>query len=614
MNAANKTLLGLLAGLLVSNASAGASDEILPVKKSTFVNLVDLLVQRGVINQQEGKGLVSAAEQEAAEAKAANITGTAAATRTDNELPTDTANAKTKNAGKIKHVGYVPEFVKKEIRDQVRAELKNEVINDVKQDAKTEGWGIPAALPEWVAAIHPSFDIRVRFANEFYAKDNAGGIENDGFDANGNFVGPYNWLAINRVGNTAQGGLYRQIALNPNEAILNNQVDRLRIRERFRLGFEANIAEGLKSGVRLATSNIYSPVSNDQTLGNTGQSFDFVVDRAYLQYDYIDDRKTNWFSVYAGRFINPFMSTDVVFDPDLSFQGVAGSFRLPFNTGSSTLNAYKKPNPTARTGINQGQQTPDSLFLTLGVFPIQDINVSVNDKWLYAGQLGADWLVFGDSRINFAASYYEYKNINAKLNPIYSHENDWTVPQFVQKGNSMVAITDANTLNGICDDPVGCLFGLASEFKIFNATAIFDYAGFAPAHVLLTADYAKNLGFDQQRIANEFYTDVLTNGGNIEPRTNAYQARVDIGHPEIRRWGDWSINLAYRYVQRDAVLDAFTDSMFHQGGTDAKGWALGTQYGLAKNTWLNLRWFSTDAIDGPKYSVDTLSVDLNARF
>lgn len=612
MNTATKTLLALLASSMISSAFAEQSEEMLKVKKSTFVNLVDLLVQRGVINKEEGSGLVTAAQQEAAsEDKRSSSVANTEQKSTDTAVASDTG----KNGGKVKHVSYVPEFVKKEIRDQVRAELKSEVVTDVKRDAKSEGWGIPAALPEWVAAINPSFDMRIRFSDDFYGDDNEGGIEQFGIDANGRLIGPYNWLSINRAGNTPQGGLNRQVGLNPNEAIINNQKDRLRIRERFRLGFEAKIADGLKAGVRFATSNIKNPVSNDQTLGNTGQSFDFAIDRAYLQYDYLDDKNTNWFSVYAGRIINPFVSTDVVFDPDLSFEGVAGSVRLPFNRGSSKLNGYKAPNPTARFGINQGQQSPDSVFLTLGVFPIQDIDVSVNDKWLYGGQLGADWLVFNESRFNIATSYYEYKNINARKNPTSSHSNDWTAPQFVQKGNSMVAITDISTFNdpnASCQDQQGCLFGLASEFKIFNATAMFDYAGFAPAHVLVTADYAKNLGFNRQRILSEFGNSFAST--DLQERTNAYQARIDIGHPEIKRFGNWSVNLAYRYVERDAVLDAFTDSVFHQGGTDAKGWVLGTQYGLAKNTWLNLRWFSTDAIDGPKYSVDTLNVDLNARF
>jgi len=617
MKTASKTLLVLLASSMTANAFADKPEEMVQVKKSTLVNLVDLLVQRGVINKDEGKGLVSAAEQEALEAKQVASQTVAPIAEEAAPLAADagTATAPGKSGSKPKHVSYVPEFVKKEIRDQVRAELKDEVIAGVKQDAKSEGWGIPAALPEWIAAINPSFDMRIRFSDDFYGDENEGGVDNAGYDANGNFIGPFNWLSINKAANTPQKGRQNQLKLNPNDTIINNQKDRLRIRERFRLGFEAKIADGLKAGVRFATSNIKNPVSNDQTLGNTGQSYDFAIDRAYLQYDYLDDKNTNWFSVYAGRIINPFVSTDVVFDPDLSFEGVAGSVRLPFNRGSDKLNGYKAPNPTARFGINQGQQTPDSVFLTLGVFPIQDIDVSVNDKWLYGGQLGADWLVFNASRFNIAASYYEFKNINARKN-VTGHENDWTAPQFVQKGNSMVAITDQTTgtfTNEYCDEvEQGCLFGLASEFKIFNATAIFDYVGFAPAHVLVTADYAKNLGFNRQRILNEF--DPLNASTDLQERTNAYQARVDVGHPEIKRWGDWSVNLAYRYVQRDAVLDAFTDSIFHQGGTDAKGWVLGAQYGLVKNTWLNLRWLSTDAIDGPKYSVDTLNVDLNARF
>lgn len=600
MNTATKTLAVLLTSGFAAGAYAQPSEEILQVKKSTFVNLVDLLVQRGVINKQEGNGLVSAAEQEAAEVQAAKAAPVAASL--DAAPSVDAAEGKAKAGAKTKHVGYVPEFVKKEIRDQVRAELKGEVVKDVKQEAKSEGWGVPAALPEWVAAINPSFDMRIRFADEFYAKDNKSGAD----------VGPYDWLAVNE----SRMGLQNFANDNPAHAFLNNKKDRLRLRERFRLGFEAQIADGLKAGVRFATSNINNPVSNDQTLGNTGESYQFAIDRSYLQYDYFDDKKTNWFSLYGGRIINPFVSTDIVYDPDLSFEGVAGSFRFPFNRDSIRIRNYKTPNPTSRFGINQGQQTPDSVFLTLGVFPIQDINFSTNDKWLYAGQLGADWLVFDDSRFNIATAYYEYKNVNARYNSATGngHQYDWTAPQFLQKGNSLVAITDQNSAQGsVCSDANGCLFGLASEFRIFNATAIFDYAGFGNTHVLFTADYAKNLGFDRQRILSQFQNGVV-NYSDTRPRTNAYQVRVDVGYPEIRRYSDWNVNLAYRYVQRDAVLDAFTDSIFHQGGTDAKGWVLGAQYGLAKNTWLNLRWFSTDAIDGPKYSIDTLNVDLNARF
>ncbi len=609
---ATHTLLSLTGGLILAALPAHA-EEMLKVKKSTFVNLVDLLVQRGVINKQEGEGLVSGAQQEAAEAEAETAAkagaGSAGGTNVGDSnasAPNPASGASTgagkpaasaaaEAAGKSKHVGYVPEFVKNEIREQLRKELKGEVVSEVKQDAKNEGWGVPGALPDWVRDINPTFDMRLRYSNNFFAPDNQTGPS----------IGPFNYLQINQ-----DGGFKNALARNLTDAYINNTKNGMLLRERFRLSFETQINDSIKTGVRLATSNNYSPVSNDQTLGNTGQSYQFAIDRAFIQYDYNDANNVNWFSFYGGRTINPFVSSDVVFDPDLSFEGVTTSFRYHMNQNDARILGYRPPLPTARYGVNQGQQSPDSVFLTLGVYPIQNVNFSSESKWLYAGQLGTDLLIGENSRLNFAGSYYEYQNISARYNSANGngHENDWTAPQFLQGGNSMVAITDSNSGGGqVCSDPKGCLFGLASGFKILNFTGIYDWTAFGDKHVMFTADYAQNLGFNKQQILSEFHQ-------SITPRTMAYQLRFDIGAMQIQRSGQWSVNFAYRYIQRDAVLDAFTDSIFHLGGTNAKGWVLGGQYGVAKNTWLNLNWFSSDAIDGPKYAVDTLNLDLNTRY
>lgn len=72
--------------------------------------------------------------------------------------------------------------------------------------------------------------------------------------------------------------------------------------------------------------------------------------------------------------------------------------------------------------------------------------------------------------------------------------------------------------------------------------------------------------------------------------------------------------MAYKYLDRDSVLDAFTDSNFHLGGTNAKGWVIYGNYAFAHNLWLNLRWFSASVISGPTYDVNLLQADLNARF
>lgn len=608
MNNAYKVLsVSMLGALALTTVRAGEQGEdLLKVKKSTFVNLVDLLVKRGVINQQEGNGLVDAAEQESAVAAAAENARNAAPAETGREQNAPAAGGKSS-----RHITYVPEFVKQELREQLRTELRTEVAADVKQDARSEGWGIPGALPEWVQALHPNFDMRLRFQDNFFAGNNQFGPG----------IGPYNFLNINSIYTAGQTtgltGAEAQSPMSSRYAFYNNNKDQLLTRERFRLGFESNITDDVKAGVRLATSNTYNPVSNDQTLGNTGQSYQFAIDRSYLQYDYTDGKNVNWFSAYGGRIINPFLSTDLVFDPDLSFEGFAGSFRWHENQDDARVKGYKPGSPTGRVGINQGQQTPDSMFLTMGLFPIQNVNFSSNSKWLYAGQLGADWLVFDDSRLNLGIAYYEYQNINARYNAPNvgnGHEDDWTAPQFMQQGNSVVAITNSQSGNGtICADPTGCLFGLASQFRIFNATAIYDYLWRGNTHVLFTADYAKNLGYNEQQILNEFKSG-LVNYNNANPRTTAYHLRMDVGYPRIARFGDWNFSFAYRYLQRDSVLDAFTDSIFHNGGTNAKGWILAAQYGLAKNTWLDMHWYSTNSIDGPTYNVDTVNFDLNTRF
>jgi hypothetical protein len=60
--------------------------------------------------------------------------------------------------------------------------------------------------------------------------------------------------------------------------------------------------------------------------------------------------------------------------------------------------------------------------------------------------------------------------------------------------------------------------------------------------------------------------------------------------------------------------DAFTDSDFHLGGTNAKGYIVTASLGIFDNTWVQARWFSADEVFGPPLSIDVLQLDLNAGF
>jgi hypothetical protein len=76
----------------------------------------------------------------------------------------------------------------------------------------------------------------------------------------------------------------------------------------------------------------------------------------------------------------------------------------------------------------------------------------------------------------------------------------------------------------------------------------------------------------------------------------------------------WRAALRYRYLQRDATLDGFTDSDFHLGGTDSEGYVLRGDYVLGRKVYLTLRYLSANEIDGPPLGIDIWQLDLNGRF
>src|SRR5262249_23759081 len=151
----------------------------------------------------------------------------------------------------------------------------------------------------------------------------------------------------------------------------------------------------------------------------------------------------------------------------------------------------------------------------------------------------------------------------------------FSAPQFRQRGNSLINIADPASGT--------VLFGLASKFREFNVTGVWDIASYDPVHVILSGDYVKNLAFDRSEIANRAGFPVAF---APEKKNVGYQARLTLGMPQLSRRYDWQLFGGYRYLGADAVVDAFTDSDFHAGGTNAKGYFLGAGYGIANNTWL----------------------------
>ena len=100
----------------------------------------------------------------------------------------------------------------------------------------------------------------------------------------------------------------------------------------------------------------------------------------------------------------------------------------------------------------------------------------------------------------------------------------------------------------------------------------------------MIADYVSNLGFNQNDVNARTGTDV-------KKEMEGYQLGLTVGYPTVQNFAEWKGLLFYKYLGSDAVMDAFTDSDFHLGGTNAKGWIIGGDFGLTRNVWLSSRWF-----------------------
>jgi hypothetical protein len=556
----------LILGAIPLPTWAGEKEQLLELK-NTVLNLMDALVEQGVLSKDKKDALVKQAEDKATEETQAAASG--GATEAASPVPRAVAEETPPTDSKVVRVPYVPEFVKDEIRAQVRAELKNDVVADVMTQAKQEKWGLPGALPEWVAKIKWKGDIRLRDQLDLFADQNPPNTYPD-------------FLAINGAGGIGPAS---------EDAFFNTTEDRNRWRVRARLGMDAKVADQLKFGARLTTGNQRDPVSTNQTLGSYGQNYQVVLDQLFLQYDDLNLDSYPWLTVWGGRIPNPWNSTDLVWDEDLNFDGIAATFRHNLAGSGNLL---------------EMQDRSSTLFVTLGAFPLQEeeVELSSRDKWLLGGQIGHEKVFENQSKTTVSLAYYNYLNITGRRNGLDSVLQDPSAPEFLQKGNTLFDIRNDT-------DPDSNRFALASDYDLLNLTAEVDFAQLAPIHVIVTGDLVKNLGYDEDEVRKR------TGGAAtqaIRDRTWGFHLGVTAGWPQVVKWGDWQVFGAYKYIQRDAVLDAFTDSDFHLGGTDAEGFILGAKFGLTQNTWLRARWLSADPIDGPPLGIDTLQVDLNAKF
>ena len=350
--------------------------------------------------------------------------------------------------------------------------------------------------------------------------------------------------------------------------LANTTVDRQRLRVRARLGATITVDDTWGGGIRLTTGSSTDPLSANQTLGNYGNRYTTTFDRAFIRW-----RSGQNANAVLGRFGNPWFGTDLVWANDLSFDGVALQWTPDFGR------------------FGRG-------FFTAAAMPVQEVELAAADKWLYGLQAGLQWPGNNTVSGRVALSYYHYSKVKGQANAPSSRLLDTTAPAFAQKGN---------TYFNISSEPGRTLLALAADYHLVGLTGSLDLRTFGDKRLVLTADVVKNIGYNEAEVSARL-------GTRVEAQTLGYLLRASLGDADVDAAGKWQVFLSYKRTERDAVLDAFTDSDLRGGGTDVKGFTLGGSYGLGRNTSLTLRWLGADAISGAPLALDTLQLDLFLRF
>lgn len=483
------------------------------------------------------------------------------------------------DAGPGKVIRIIPEEQEKEYLEQVRAQVRETLQEEMDKAAKDQ-----KAMNEFLMGRSRNANLRMDEIERQIKEDLSSQLRNSAWAQRIRWGGDIRLRYERNYFDENNAILLRPD--NPGE-ILNTTEDRSLYRYRVRLGVKATLLDDRKInvgkvefGARIATGNEKNPVSTNDTLGDYFNKDGIVLDQAYLKWTYSPTLEIAGripeLSLTAGRMPNPWFFTDLLWDGDLNFEGAA----LSFKTDTLLGNPWKS-------------------FLTLGAFPLQEDEFSSRDKWLYGGQIGIEYTQPMGLSFKLGLAYYDYKNVEGAANdPFMPGATDFTAPQFQQKGNTLFDI----------DPGPGIKTALASDYNILNITGKLTYDYWFPIQLVFEGDYVKNLGFDKAEVARK------TGNPNPAAETKGYQLRLLVGYPEIRYFGEWNMGLTYRYLEADAVLDAFTDSDFHLGGTNAKGWVLEGAFGLYKDVWLRGRWLTSDEISGPPLAIDVFQLDLNARF
>ncbi|MCG2842506.1 putative porin, partial [Sandaracinobacter sp. RS1-74] len=455
--------------------------------------LLEIMVSKGLVSRAEADSMLS--EARAAPAPAAVV-----------PVPMGGVAADGTHT-----VPYVPQVVRDQLKEELRVELGNQ--------AQAEGWAKPGETPEWTRRISLYGDVRVRSEGRFFDKPT---YNDKGEWIGGNFPEFPDWNRINR----GSGYQVNEHAPNGNlrPPFLNTAEDRRFFILRGRVGLKAQITPGVSADVRVATGSDRSPVSTNQTMGADGTGkYEIWLDRASVRLTPLTD-----LNIDLGRFANPFDTSDLFFDGDMNFDGVAVSGKAALGDSVSFRGAAGAF-PLYNTSLNFGSSEAGPYKST--------------DKYLLAVQGGFDFRLGQELSAKLSAGYFHFDGVEGQFSsPCYWNESvcdtDGTRPAFQQFGNTMRPLRNVilNPDNPSVSPEVQ-YYGLASKFQVLHLRGQMQYDFNEKLGVRGEVEFLKNLGFDRNKISplalNNHAPIVGGQGGQFDGGDTGWQLRVVAGSMEL---------------------------------------------------------------------------------
>jgi hypothetical protein len=204
---------------------------------------------------------------------------------------------------------------------------------------------------------------------------------------------------------------------------------------RFRGGVTRKINSQLDFGVRIATGARGDPNTTDVTLGDFVDKFEISLDRVYLGWAY------KGVTLYGGKFVNPLVRTELVWDDDVSPQGFGATY---------AFTKSKRIVPSFTT-----------------VYSIVDEQTTNPDSYMAGGQMQLKVQTSKVWNLTLAGAYYDY---------------------------TIKSLTHADAGDILSNRMNAARTNYLSDFNLVDAVGIVDYLGAgARWPVRFSADWVKNL-------------------------------------------------------------------------------------------------------------------------